>query len=70
MGPGLFSALSTECHYINRWHFLLLAVDTVVAIMTLSTNPLVTSRLKLDKEVTLVGSDTDKLKGELDEPLF
>ena len=36
-----------------------------------STNPLVTSSSLLDREGTLVGSDTDKLEGEQeDDPLL
>ena len=40
-------------------------------LLWLSKNPLATSSLRIDKERTLVGSDTDKLEGELEEePLF
>ena len=56
---------------IDSTYFPLLAVGTVVAVMALSTNPLVISSSQLDKEGTLVGNDTDKLEGELEhEPLF
>ena len=53
---------------VYRLYFPRLAVDAVGAVMAFPTNAFITSNSLLDKEGTLVGSDTeDKLE---DEPLF